>query len=132
MTIAWGSVGFIWGKPIFMVMVRKSRYTWSLIEKSHEFTVSIPTHDMSPALKICGSKSARDTDKFAAANLTAQKSQKVTPPVIAGAGMHFECQVLYRQDMLNDNIDKTTAERWYADNDWHTLYFGEIIAAYED
>ncbi|WP_196596178.1 flavin reductase family protein [Pectinatus frisingensis] len=132
MTIGWGSVGLIWGKPVFTVMVRRSRYTWSVIEKSHEFTVSVPTHDMSAAIKLCGTKSARDIDKFEAAGLTAQKGKLITTPVIAGAGMHFECKVLYKQDMIADNLDKVTAERWYGDNDWHTLYFGEIVTAYED
>ncbi len=27
MTIGWGTVGIIWGKPIFIVLVRPSRYT---------------------------------------------------------------------------------------------------------
>ena len=55
MTIAWGSIGFIWGKPIFMVMVRPSRYSFNNIESQEDFTVSIPLTDMSNALKICGS-----------------------------------------------------------------------------
>jgi len=42
MTIGWGSLGHLWGKPIFMIMVRKSRYTYQLIEKSNEFTVTLP------------------------------------------------------------------------------------------
>ena len=42
MTIGWGSIGIIWGKPIFTVAVRNSRYTHSLIENSNNFTVSIP------------------------------------------------------------------------------------------
>ena len=33
MTIAWGSLGFMWGKPVFTVMVRQSRHTYQLIEK---------------------------------------------------------------------------------------------------
>lgn len=132
MTIAWGSIGFIWGKPIFMTMVRKSRFTWSIIEKSHEFAVSVPTHDMHVALGICGTKSGRDTDKFTAASLTAQKGQKIDTPVIAGAGLHLECKIIYQQNMLPKNLSADAADKWYSDNDWHTLYFGEILAAYED
>ncbi|TCS81338.1 flavin reductase family protein [Pectinatus cerevisiiphilus] len=132
MTIGWGSIGFIWGGPVFMAMVRKSRFTWSFLEKSHEFTVSVPTHDMRAALAICGTKSGRDIDKFATASLTAQKSQKLDTPVIASAGMHFECKVVYQQDMLPKNLSAAVTDRWYGDNDWHTLYFGEIVAAYKD
>ena len=32
MTIGWGALGNIWGKPVFTVMVRHSRYTHELIE----------------------------------------------------------------------------------------------------
>ena len=51
MVIGWGGIVFIWGKPIFMVPVRKSRYTHGLIEKSGEFTVSVPLNkDLKDAL----------------------------------------------------------------------------------
>ena len=42
MTIGWGNIGVIWGKPILMVMVRYSRHTYNLMEEANEFTVSIP------------------------------------------------------------------------------------------
>jgi flavin reductase (DIM6/NTAB) family NADH-FMN oxidoreductase RutF len=42
MTIGWGTVGFIWGKPILMVAVRFSRYTYTILEKTDTFTVSVP------------------------------------------------------------------------------------------
>jgi len=34
MTIGWGTIGIIWGKPIFAVLVRPSRYTYGLIEET--------------------------------------------------------------------------------------------------
>ncbi|WP_231036149.1 flavin reductase family protein [Pectinatus sottacetonis] len=132
MAIGWGSIGVMWSKPVFTAMVRKSRYTWSLLEKSNEFTISIPTHDMKTALSLCGTKSGRDLDKFKAAGLSAQNGQKINTPVIAGAGLHLECTVLYKQNMLPEKMDVGEAARWYKDNDWHTMYFAEIKAAYED
>lgn len=132
MIIGWGAVGNVWGKPVMMVMVRKSRYTKTLLDKSMEFTVSIPMHDMRKAIGICGTKSGRDIDKFAEAALTAQPGQKIDTPVIADAGLHIECKVVYHQDMLPKNLDKVYTDRWYDDNDWHTLYYGEIVAAYRD
>ena len=32
MAIGWGTLGIIWRRPIFMVLVRPSRYTYKLIE----------------------------------------------------------------------------------------------------
>ena len=77
MTIGWGSLGVIWGKPVFSVLVRPSRYTYGLLEASGEFTVSVPLTDMAKALGVCGSKSGRDLDKFAAAGL--QKLPGIKP-----------------------------------------------------
>jgi len=132
MTIAWGSIGFIWGKPVFMAMVRPSRFTYECIEKSREFTVSIPFKDMSTALGICGSKSGRDIDKLAAANLTTVPGKKICTPVIANCGLHYECKVVYKQEMNPDLLAPELQEKWYATGNYHTLYFGEIITTYTD
>lgn len=70
MTISWGNIGFQWNRPVFTVLVRKSRYTHDLIEKANEFTVSIPLSDkMKSQLALCGSKSGRDINKLDEANL---------------------------------------------------------------
>lgn len=132
MTIAWGSIGFMWGRPIFTVMVRKSRHTYALIEKNPEFTVSIPLRDMKRALGICGSQSGRDADKFKAAGLNVLSGKKVSTPSIEGAGLHFECKIVYKQPMGSEGLDPSLNGKWYADNDWHTLYYGEIVAAYAE
>lgn len=132
MTIGWGSVGYMWGRPVFTVMVRESRHTYELIEKNPQFTVSVPRGDMKAALSLCGSKSGRDIDKFAAAQLQTLPGQKVNVPVIGGAGLHFECKVVYKQAMRAKQLDAAVAQQWYADSDWHTLYYGEILTAYTE
>lgn len=132
MTIAWGSIGFAWQKPIFMAMVRPSRYTFDLIEKSNEFTVSIPFKDMRQALALCGSRSGRDIDKFAAAGLQAVPAQKLTTPRIANCGLHYECKVVFKQPMQPEQVTAAIANTCYPSGDYHTLYFGEIVASYVD
>jgi len=130
MTIAWGSIGFMWGKPVFMAMIRPSRFTYEQIEKSQEFTVSIPLKDMSKALGICGAQSGRTTNKLAAANLTTTAGQKIATPVITGCGLHYECKVVYKQAMEAPLLTTDLQEKWYASGNYHTLFFGEIVATY--
>ena len=132
MTIAWGSIGFMWGKPVFMAMVRPSRFTYECIEKSNEFTVSIPFKDMSEALSICGSKSGRSTDKLAEAKLSTVAGKKISTPVIADCGLHYECKVVYKQKMIPEQLVTDLQDKWYGDGDYHTLYFAEILATYID
>lgn len=132
MTIAWGNIGFMWGKPIFTAMVRPSRFTYQALEAKGEFTVSIPFKDMSEALGICGSKSGRDLDKLAAANLTTNPGKQISTPVIADCGLHYECKIVYKQEMVSDLLATDLQEKWYANGNYHTLFFAEILASYID
>ena len=132
MTIGWGSIGFSWGKPIFMAMVRRSRYTYELIEKSGEFTVSFPREDLAQALKICGTQSGRDLDKIASCGLGLSTPPEIGTPFILCKGIHYVCKTLYKTEMTAENMDSAVYQMAYAANqDYHTLYFGQILAAYE-
>ena len=113
-------------------MVRPSRHTYQMIEASGEFTVSLPLKDMKAALGICGSKSGRDTDKFAAAGLKPTPARQIKTPVIEGCGLHYECRVVFKQTMDPAQLDQSITEEKYASGDFHTLYFGEILACYKD
>lgn len=130
MTIGWGNIGVIWNKPIFTVLVRPSRFTFGLLEASGEFTVSVPLTDMSKALALCGSKSGRDMDKFAAAALQKLPGTKIATPVIAGAGLHYECKVVFKQPMNPSLLVKELGVACYPGGDFHTLYYGLIVASW--
>ncbi len=130
MVIGWGGINIFWGRPIFVVPVRKSRYTHGLIEESGEFTVSIPLNkNLKEALAFCGSKSGRDYDKFKECHLTPLPGKKISTPVIGECSLHYECKVVYKQDMNPENLVDEINSKWYPD--YHTFYFGEIIACYE-
>lgn len=131
MTIGWGTIGIMWGKPVFVAVVRPSRYTYEFVEKSGEFTVSLPRRgEMGEALGICGSVSGRDGDKFAAAGLTLQAGRAVSAPVIAGCGLYYECRVVGRQQLAPGDLSGDINAAWYAEGNHHTVYYGEIVAAY--
>ena len=132
MTISWGTLGILWGKPIWQVVVRPQRFTLGLIDGSGEFTISIPETDMAEALAWCGSHSGRDGDKLADCGLTAQPGRVVSTPVIAGGGVHFECRVVHRQQFDASVMSETLNRTIYPGNDHHIQFFGEIVAWYSD
>lgn len=130
MTMGWGSIGVYWGKPIFIAPVRTFRYTHELIEQYGEFTVSVPiSSDLKTALSYCGSHSGRDIDKFAATGLALHKAKKIDTPIIANCDIHFECRVIYQQ-LMNVDSDSEIADKFYSDYNFHTMYYGEILACY--
>ncbi len=131
MTIGWGSIGYVWSKPIFTVLVRESRHTYQLIENSDEFTVSIPLTDkLKSALSFCGSKSGADYDKFQECDLTAQPGQEVDVPIIGECELHYECKIVFQQDMKKDNLIAEYQSNNYPSDDYHTIYYGEILTSY--
>ncbi|TKB28067.1 flavin reductase family protein [Desulfopila sp. IMCC35006] len=131
MTIGWATIGYIWQKPVFMVAVRDSRHTFALLEKTDNFTVSIPAGDeYNKAIAYCGTKSGRDFDKFKQCNLQQKKAKCVESPIIDIPGVHYECKIIYKSAMDNAFLDPAL-EKLYPNKDYHTLYFGEIVACYE-
>lgn len=131
MTMSWSAAGVFWAKPVLVLPVRFTRYTHELLMASGYATVSIPADGtLTRELAFCGSKSGRDLDKFAQLGLTAQPGRKVPVPVIGGAKLHFECRVLYRTDVAPTNMDPAIEHANYADHNYHTLFFVEVVDCY--
>ncbi len=131
MTIGWATIGYIWQKPVLMVAVRDSRHTFTLLEKTDNFTVTIPAGDEhDKAVMYCGTKSGRDFDKFKQCDLQQKKAQCLESPIIDIPGIHYECRIVYKSAMDNAFLDGSL-ENLYPKKDYHTLYFGEILACYE-
>ncbi len=131
MTIGWGTAGIIWGKPIFVVLVRPSRYTYGLIEKIGEFTVNVPTAGMEDIVSFCGTVSGRNYNKFKEKNLTPLPSKKVKPPVIKECSISFECRVVHKNDVIPKELFPDISPEFYPQGDYHRVYFGEILEVYK-
>lgn len=129
MTISWGFVGFLWQKPHFIALVRPQRYTNEVLKHADSFTVSIPFGDaFKKQLGICGTKSGRDIDKSEIVEFVDAKA--VASPVVKGCGMYYECKIDYTQDTDGTAIPREIVDAFYKD-DFHTMYFGEIVECYE-
>ncbi|MCH3916899.1 MAG: flavin reductase family protein [Spirochaetia bacterium] len=131
MTIGWAEIGRIWNCPILTVMVRYSRFSYSLIDQSCCFTVSVPADGcLKKELAFFGTKSGRDMDKFARTGLETEPAQSIDCPVLSACHLFFECKTVYRQAMEPATLLADIKEKSYADNDYHVLFFGEIEKAY--
>ena len=137
MTIGWGMLGIQWNKPIFLALVRGCRHTYSMLEKNPEFTVNIPLDAVDKSiLRICGTKSGRDIDKFQELGLTAEDPEKISVPGIRQLPLTLECKVLYKQQQYPEHLLSNEPLKFYQENpvsiqdDYHTAYYGEIVSAY--
>jgi len=127
MAIGWGTMGIIWRRPIFIVLVRPSRYTYKLIEETGEFTVNIVPPELKEVVQYCGTVSGRDHNKFKEKQLTALPSKRVKTPVIKECILHFECRVVYKNDLIPSDLEKSIISTLYPKGDFHRVYFGEIL-----
>ena len=132
MAIGVGSVGPFLGRSIFVIWVRPSRYTYNLIEETGDFTVNVPPEGMDEVVSYCGTVSGRDHDKFREKNLTAVPSRFIKSPVIGECIIHYECKVVQKNDVVPGTLSDWMKKELYPHNDYHRLYFGEVVATYAD
>jgi flavin reductase (DIM6/NTAB) family NADH-FMN oxidoreductase RutF len=91
--VAW--IGMVSGTPPTIgVAVRRTRHTLELIERSGAFTVNVPRVGQEAIVDFCGIVSGTDTDKFAAAGLTAEPGAVVKAPIVAECPFNIECRVV--------------------------------------
>ncbi len=132
MAIGWGSLGVTWGKPTWTVLVRPSRFTYQLIEEAGDFTVNVPSPDLTDAVTYCGTHSGRDQDKLAKLSLAVDSARKVASGVIQACPINYECKVLGSSDILPQMLSDTVKSECYPQGDYHRVYFGQVLAAYAD
>jgi flavin reductase (DIM6/NTAB) family NADH-FMN oxidoreductase RutF len=128
MTVSWGGLGEVWNKPLAMVMVRPSRYTFELIEKYPDFTLCLLPAEFKDQLTLCGTRSGRAIDKVKATGLTPIASSMVAAPAYEEAELIIECRKMYYDDIKPDHFLAPHIEGNYNGHDYHRLYFGEILA----
>lgn len=127
MAIGWGSIGSIWGQPVFTVLVRPSRYTYKLLEQNGDFTVNVLPAELGEAVDLCGRETGADMDKFAAAKLTASPGLQAGAPIITQSIIAYECRTLMTNEVVPDRLDREIRESAYASGNFHRLYFGKIL-----
>ncbi len=128
MTISWGSLGFIWGRPFVQVLVRPHRYTFEFMERYPTFSVCAFPPEYRPALSLLGTRSGRAGDKISAAGLTPAPAACIEAPVYAEAELVLECRKMYWQDLDPAHFLLADIAKNYPIQDYHRLYFGEILA----
>lgn len=130
MTASWGTMGVLWNKKVFSVVIRPQRYTYEFMEREPYFTVSVLKEGMDDAYRICGTTSGRDADKITLSELTpCFEEQAVT---FQEAKLVFVCKKIYVQDIDPDGfLDYEIDLKNYPQKDYHRLYCGEIVKILE-
>lgn len=130
MTASWGGMAYIWERPSTLIFIRDTRYTYQLLQEKEDFTLSFFTEDYRGALKICGSKSGRDTDKIKEAGLTVIETPSGAMS-FGEARMIIECKKTLVQELDYNNLteaykEKIMEESYNSEPSKHQMFISEI------
>ena len=91
-TVAW--TGTICTDPAMTyISIRSERYSYEIIKQTKEFVINLTTKDLVYATDWCGVKSGKDYDKFKECNLTKERANFVSCPLIKESPISIECRV---------------------------------------
>ena len=128
MTISWGGMGTMWGKPVVTVYVKPIRYTYEFMEQNEYFTVSFYEEAYRKDLGLLGSKSGRNMDKVAQTSLTPDFLEEGIS--YKEAKLTLVCRKVYYQDLEMShiqNIPQNELDHYYKTEPIHRMYLGEVV-----
>ncbi len=126
MTVSWGSIGVLWSKPCVFAFVRPGRYTYKFMESGEYFSLAIMPEGIHDRMKVFGSRSGRDCDKYLESGFTVCDEEGVKYPMEAETV--FICKKIAAGDMMPEwFIDGEIDGKNYPNKDYHRMYVGEII-----
>ena len=128
MTVSWGALGVIWGRPLALVVLRPPRYTREFMERYDTFSLCAFDEAHREKLNLLGSRSGRDTRKMTDCGLTPIALSQITCPGFAEAKLILECRKSYFDDLESAHfLADYIAPNYHGD--YHRMYFGEVLAA---
>lgn len=115
-TVGWtGIVNTI--PPKTYISLRKSRYSYGLVEASREFVINLTTAEMIREVDYCGIYTGKKVDKFKKCGFTKEAASAVSAPIIGESPLSLECRVtdmtdlgthvMFLADILATNVDET-------------------------
>lgn len=132
MTIGWATIGVIWEKPILTVLVRPSRFSFSLLEAHPYFSVNVmDVEQFRPDLATCGTRSGREIDKVSECDFTTEPGERIPVPRIAQATLVYECVVIHKTSVIDADLSAEVGRRHYPGGDLHRIYHGEIKGTWQ-
>lgn len=132
MSTHWGALGNFWNKDVFVLPVRRGKLSHEVIEKEKSFAVSVPSFDMRNEIMICDHMSGYSVNKFDELHLHPRRAKHIPAYVLGECGLILECKVIFAAPVAQGYMDPALMADVYKNKDFHTMYFGEIVACYEN
>jgi flavin reductase (DIM6/NTAB) family NADH-FMN oxidoreductase RutF len=99
--------------PLAVVSIGHERDSHGIVARAKEFVINVPTVEQLDLVRVAGTISGRDRDKFEGLGLTPEPSVHLEVPRVAECPAHVECR-LVRRHRCGD----------------HSLFVGEVVGAF--
>lgn len=126
MTASWGGIGVLWGNPSATIYIRPQRNTKQFIDRNEYFTLTFFSEEYRKALSFCGSETGWKVDKVKECGFTVLEGEGAAP-YFDEAELVLVCRKRYTQVMDENAIADDVKEKFYQEQDYHTMYIGEIV-----
>ncbi len=117
--------------PMMAIAVAKTHYSIEAITHSKSFTIAFPSSDMADAALFFGSKSGRDTDKFAEFDCKTEHAKSIDSLLLSDAVANFECtlesqmpagdHIIFVATIVSSHINTEPKKRLYTTGPGHKL-----------
>ncbi len=124
LTVSWGGFGVLWGKDVCYLFVRKSRYTYSFLERSNSVTLSFLNDEYKDSVLYIGTHSGKTENKIVNANLHYTYDPDFDGAYIKESRYCFKMKKIYQIDL--NNVSQDIIDMYYPNGDMHTMFICEI------
>jgi flavin reductase (DIM6/NTAB) family NADH-FMN oxidoreductase RutF len=117
--------------PMMAIAVAKTHYSIEAVTHSKCFTIAFPSSEMSDAALFFGSKSGRDTDKFAEFDCKTEPANAIDSVLLTDAVANFECtlesqmpagdHIIFVGKIVSSHINTEPKKRLYTIGPGHKL-----------
>jgi len=117
--------------PMMAIAVAKTHYSIEAVTHSKCFTIAFPSSDMADAALFFGSKSGRDTDKFAEFDCKTEHAKSIDSLLLTDAVANFECtlelqmpagdHIIFVGKIVCSHINTEPKKRLYTTGPGHKL-----------
>lgn len=128
MVAHWGTMGKLWGRDVFSLPIRSTKYSYRIVSKTKSFALNVPARDMRTEISLCDTVSGFKCNKFETLNLLPKRARSIDAYVLAECGLIVECEVL--AVIPPENIEPQV-DGLFTSARPHTLFVGAVKDCYK-
>ncbi|PKN80748.1 MAG: hypothetical protein CVU48_01030 [Candidatus Cloacimonetes bacterium HGW-Cloacimonetes-1] len=109
--------------PMFAISIGHTRFSYDCLEANRYFNLVFPSIEQQELLKLCGSQSGRDIDKFAVGNVKHIPGKLNKLPVLTDAIVNMECSIINQIRSGDHTLYVGQVNKLWLDNDKELFFY---------